>query len=360
MRAADPWAVLEIPATRDANAIRRAYARRLKVTNPEDDADGFQALRQAYEQAMREAAAQPQAPDEDEDFEQWDDDDWTAAKAGAAEPLPLPTGVLRPATVVVGGAAARAAPAPEPQPASGAGDDGGDRHRQACERLAAIVADASATAGDVRQGLAAVLNSPDMEQLGVYEHTQQWLAWLAVGDGAHAHLLTDPLIEHFHWRDERFNWRPPAVAAVLHRHEEALVLLGLARVRHRQHRGFVALSRPASAWRRMLHRLTPGLAQEVSELLSGLGRQWPRLLGRLDPGSLAWWRAYLGKPQLSPGLFWTLTGLSALPILIVLMSALATRTAAPLVWLPPLLVAPSLASLAWLHGVARRRRQQPF
>lgn len=355
----DPWSVLEIPATRDSSAIRRAYARRLKLTNPEDDAEGFQALRQAYEQAMRAATAQPQAPDEDEDFEQWDDADWTAAKAGAAEPLPLPTGVLRPATVVVGGAAAKPSPSAQTQ-SSPANTDGGDLHRRACERLAAIVADASATTGAVREALEAVLRSPDMDQLGVFEHTQQWLAWLALGEGPQAPLLSDPLIEHFHWRDERFNWRPPAVAAVLHRHEEGLVLLGLARARHRQHRGFVALSRPAGPWRRMLHRLTPGLALEVSELLAGLQLQWPRLLERLDAGSLAWWQAYLGKAQLSPALFWTLTGLSALPILILLMSALATRTVAPLVWLPPLLLAPSLFSLAWLYAVARRRPRQPF
>ena len=46
------WQVLQLAPTTDARRIRSAYAARLKVTRPDDDAEAFQALRAAYEFAL--------------------------------------------------------------------------------------------------------------------------------------------------------------------------------------------------------------------------------------------------------------------------------------------------------------------
>ncbi|MHC8396884.1 J domain-containing protein [Pseudomonas sp. LB3P93] len=48
----DCWSVLELPEDADARTIKRSYARLLKTFRPDEDPEGFQRLREAYEQAL--------------------------------------------------------------------------------------------------------------------------------------------------------------------------------------------------------------------------------------------------------------------------------------------------------------------
>jgi len=52
------WDILGIEPIDDVKIIKRAYARKLKIYHPEDDPNGFQALRDAYERALKQAEFQ--------------------------------------------------------------------------------------------------------------------------------------------------------------------------------------------------------------------------------------------------------------------------------------------------------------
>jgi hypothetical protein len=46
------WTILGLPADADTRSIKRQYATLLKQTRPDEDPEGFQRLREAYEHAL--------------------------------------------------------------------------------------------------------------------------------------------------------------------------------------------------------------------------------------------------------------------------------------------------------------------
>ena len=84
------WDELGLAPTRDERAIRAAYAARLRAgCNPEQDPEGFQRLRAAYDRALRWAAE----PDDDEPEEEpeWDEEPDGDGTGEEDEPRPLTT-----------------------------------------------------------------------------------------------------------------------------------------------------------------------------------------------------------------------------------------------------------------------------
>ncbi len=92
---ADPWSILGLRSdTADEKQVRSAYARLLKVHRPDQDLEGFQRLRSAYEQALewlqfRAVSEEGEQPD---DADEWEPEEESPAFSDPAlAPPPLPS-----------------------------------------------------------------------------------------------------------------------------------------------------------------------------------------------------------------------------------------------------------------------------
>ncbi len=80
----DCWQILGIEPTNDERAIKRAYAKQLKTTRPDDDAAAYQRLREAFDYALAVAPHIYIDADGDED-EDTNGDIWPSENHGQPE-----------------------------------------------------------------------------------------------------------------------------------------------------------------------------------------------------------------------------------------------------------------------------------
>lgn len=300
------WAALDLAPTRDADAIRRAYAVRLKLTHPEDDAQGFQTLRAAYEQALAHAGARSGRTI-----------DGAAQRAAARPPKPDPHAPTRfdapalepdlrpledwdgpkPESEAEPDRAPRAEPPPPAPPTPGQVHDSLLRDLWTC-----VVRGAEAT--DLIAAFNRVIASPAMDDLAVEARTEAQIADLIAHNAPNSDPLIEPAVQRFRWRPEL---RPrPSVDAVLRRRTIAPALSTYADTRHPMHVAFKRLLRGPRSGPYEYFRgfLVPGSLGNLRKLLIHIDRYQPALLPELPQASLFAWRRFLRRTKVPPELGW--------------------------------------------------------
>lgn len=340
------WATLDIAPVRDRDAIRRAYARRLKVTNPEDDAEAFRDLRAAYEEAL-------ESLDWDWAWEELEDDADQAVEAqGPADDLVTTTISMAQFQAMLGGG--RPGPPAFTAPPPVEGDEEHGRLLDALERL--VLADPPADRAALEAALSAMLASSDMERVAVAGQVEQRIAYMITRLAPRADALVRPAINAFRWEREGVRARYDGlVEAVLDRDADIVFRTGLLNDEGQRRTAFLALARPLDqgpAW----HDLHwPGFAAQVRDLLDEIDTRRPSLHADLNEESVAHWRERLARPRWSLGML-SLAVLAPLPVALVCLLATPDPTTALRVQLAG--TAALLAAMAaWLFGLAPLRRR---
>ncbi len=281
--------MLGIPRGSDRATIRRAYAARLKTTNPEDDAKGFMALREAYEQALRWVEYQH--------FDDWDDAEEADEPAIVEAPVPEvlevagDEGELEPLPP--------AAPLPPPPPdplAEARAADAAELERLLAELEAGLRGPWFKDRDALRATFDAVMAAPALMEIDRRAHTEYRLAALIADTIPRSDAILQPAMAAFGWEGEGNH--PPAVWELRARLDEWRLIASFGRGGHGLGAGWRALiAGKTPSWLRRIAALRPGLEGQVRQLFDLADYEVPGIAHSFHPKAAEWWRAHLDAPR---------------------------------------------------------------
>jgi hypothetical protein len=290
------WRVLGIAPTSDVRALRRAYLRKLKVTNPEDDAAAFQELREAYEWALQIAPYEREsAPESAESAELAEPAPSAAQPAGTASPPAESATQLAESVAQRTESAAPTLPAPASDPMLEQVQSDLDLLERQLE------SDAELDESLARRRLDKILGDENLQRLDILQLVDQRLASLLARTLPRSHGLLEPASRRLDWpgRGEDVS-RPPEAAEVLQRIDDIAYLQKLESGEGEAGAAWRRLLQPGRPVERWLnaHLLNHSSWDEL-DLLDSLAYRHPVLLERLDPENVAWWRRFESRPRIS-------------------------------------------------------------
>ena len=291
------WAELGIAAGSDRDAIRRAYARKLRITHPEDDPDGFKRLRAAYETALAQAdhaARWGDVEDEDEDgFEEVVPSERTAT----SDPLDRPEATSKWHETT----SERHENDTEATALRTARDtDLAALHRAMADLDSALRGVWRAPDAEIEALFAQLLAAPALGEIAVREDIERAVARLIADTIPRSDAILAQAVAAFGWNDRESGRRDYAVYEALQRLEEWRLIAAFGKPRHALHAAWRTLTRKPDwqpKWR--IAAFSGSLVHSVRTLLGEFEPVSPGLHFSFDAASVERWRAFLAKPRLT-------------------------------------------------------------
>ena len=282
-----PWSALELDGPQDERTIRRSYARLAKLTRPDTDPEGFQALRAAYEEALRRASH----PDEQRARMLAPDD----LREGIAA---VESAVNGPELLVVAPLSEHVEPDERASPLP-VGVNAGDvdqamaQDEQAWREMVDRIIMTEAASGehaDLAQWVRGLIALPANQNLELARRTEEFLLQQAAFSESWPPEVITLVWDHYGVRD-RVAFLPPwsAEARIQQRLDSHDWWDALReRTRRAPYRPEAMLFRRLRWHDRLRFMFSYGVRAQIQDTLRSIRAQHPERIGELDGASLEW------------------------------------------------------------------------